>query len=99
MGLSLYNALAAGVSLAGDTFCYVTPLASRGDFKYMPELLGGVTVIKGQGLLRPPEDWKEVLYRPAPATTTRPLPVTAVPYCVWENRGLGKMAVWIDATR
>ncbi len=36
MELSLYNALAAGVSLTGDTFCYVTPLASRGDFKRDP---------------------------------------------------------------
>jgi DUF1680 family protein len=33
MELSLYNAMAAGVSLDGNTFCYVTPLASRGDFK------------------------------------------------------------------
>jgi DUF1680 family protein len=36
MELSLYNALAAGVSLSGDLFCYVTPLASRGDFKRVP---------------------------------------------------------------
>jgi DUF1680 family protein len=33
MELSLYNAMAAGVSLDGTTFCYVTPLASQGDFK------------------------------------------------------------------
>jgi uncharacterized protein len=33
MEQSLYNAVAAGVSLTGDTFCYATPLASRGDFK------------------------------------------------------------------
>jgi DUF1680 family protein len=32
MELSLYNAVAAGVSLTGDLFCYATPLASRGDF-------------------------------------------------------------------
>jgi hypothetical protein len=36
MELSLYNALAAGVSLSGDLFCYVTPLASGGDFKRDP---------------------------------------------------------------
>lgn len=32
MELSLYNAVAAGVSLTGELFCYATPLASRGDF-------------------------------------------------------------------
>ena len=31
MEQSLYNAVAAGVSLTGDLFCYATPLASRGD--------------------------------------------------------------------
>ena len=36
MEQSLYNAVAAGVSLTGDTFCYATPLASRGDFKRSP---------------------------------------------------------------
>lgn len=77
----------------------ILPLGAQLEGQYMSELLGGVTVIKGQGLLRPLEDWKDVLYRPVHAATTRPLPVTAVPYCVWGNRGLGKMAVWIDATR
>ena len=36
MELSLYNAVAAGVSLTGDLFCYVTPLVSRGEFKRSP---------------------------------------------------------------
>ena len=36
MEQSLYNAVAAGVSLTGDLFCYATPLASRGDFKRSP---------------------------------------------------------------
>ncbi|HXE81106.1 MAG TPA: beta-L-arabinofuranosidase domain-containing protein, partial [Vicinamibacterales bacterium] len=34
--LSLYNAVAAGVSLTGDLFCYATPLSSRGDFRRSP---------------------------------------------------------------
>lgn len=33
MELSLYNAMAAGVALTGESFCYVTPLINRGDFK------------------------------------------------------------------
>ena len=36
MEQSLYNAVAAGVSLTGDLFCYATPLASRGDFTRSP---------------------------------------------------------------
>jgi hypothetical protein len=77
----------------------ILPLGAQLEGQYMPELLGGITVIKGQGLLRPLDDWKTVLYRPARTANTSPLPVTAVPYCVWGNRGLGKMAVWIDTTR
>jgi uncharacterized protein len=36
MEQSLYNAVAAGVSLTGDLFCYATPLASRGEFTRSP---------------------------------------------------------------
>jgi hypothetical protein len=77
----------------------ILPLGAQLDGQFGPELLGGITVIKGQGLLRPLDDWKDVLYQPARPANAKPLPVTAVPYCIWGNRGLGKMAVWIDATR
>lgn len=36
MEQSLYNAVAAGVSLDGALFCYETPLASRGEFERSP---------------------------------------------------------------
>jgi hypothetical protein len=75
------------------------PLGAQLEAQYTPELLGGITVIKGQGLLRPLEDWKDVLYQPVRPANAKPLAVTAVPYCIWGNRGLGKMAVWIDTTR
>jgi hypothetical protein len=77
----------------------VLPLAAQLEDQYMPELLGGITVIKGQGLLRAQEGWDHVLYQPVGQADASPLAVTAVPYCVWGNRGLGKMVVWIDATR
>jgi len=76
----------------------VLPLGAQLESQFAPELLGGITVIKGEGLLRPLDDWKNTLYQPARAANTQPLRVTAVPYCVWGNRGLGKMAVWIDTT-
>lgn len=76
----------------------ILPLGAPLESQNMPDLLGGITVVKGQGLLRPLDDWKSVLYQRARTANTQPLRVTAVPYCVWGNRGLGKMAVWIDTT-
>jgi DUF1680 family protein len=39
-----------------------------------------------------------LLYRPLQPANTKPATATAVPYCTWGNRGLGKMAVWLNAT-
>jgi hypothetical protein len=77
----------------------VLPREAQLKSQYTDELLGGITAIKGQGLLCPLEDWKDVLYRTIRPAKARPLPVTAVPFCVWGNRGLGKMVVWMDAQR
>jgi len=77
----------------------VLPLDAHLEGQYTPGLLGGITLIKGQGLSCPLDDWKNVLYRTVRPANAKPVPVTAVPYCIWGNRGLGKMAVWIDATR
>ncbi|MGD1155477.1 MAG: beta-L-arabinofuranosidase domain-containing protein [Terriglobia bacterium] len=76
----------------------ILPLGAQLESQYTPGLLGGITVIKGQGLLRPLDDWKDVLYQPVHPATTQPVPITAVPYCIWGNRGLGKMAVWLNTT-
>ncbi len=74
------------------------PLGAQLEGQYTPGLLGGITVIKGQGLLHPLDDWKDVLYQPVHPAATKPVPITAVPYCIWGNRGLGKMAVWLNTT-
>lgn len=74
------------------------PLGAQLESQYAPGLLDGITVIKAQGLLRPLDDWKDVLYQPVHPPTTKPVPITAVPYCIWGNRGLGKMAVWLNTT-
>ena len=44
------------------------------------QLLGGVTVLQGQGL----DDQR------------RPIPVTAIPYYAWANRVKGPMTVWLQ---
>ncbi|MGB7592386.1 MAG: glycoside hydrolase family 127 protein, partial [Terriglobia bacterium] len=74
------------------------PLGAQLESQYAPGLLDGITVIKGEGLLRPLDDWKDVLYQPVHPAITKPVPITAVPYCIWGNRGLGKMAVWLNTT-
>lgn len=60
-----------------------------------PDLLGGVTVLQGEGHAPDAGSWDDQLYRPAGQTTQRPVRITAVPYYAWNNRGKGKMTVWI----
>jgi len=59
---------------------------------HKPDVLGGVTVIEGSGLLLQGEG--EELYR-AQAPRNVPVKFTAVPYCVWDNRAPGSMRVWL----
>jgi len=51
--------------------------------EHRPDLLGGVTVIKGTASTR----W-------AGSPATRPVPFLAVPYGAWDNRQSGGMLVW-----
>ncbi len=63
--------------------------------KFVPDLLGGVTVLRGQAVAQ--EVAQEApLYRPAqPQRPFRPAVLTAIPYYVWANREPGPMQVWI----
>ena len=58
--------------------------------EYRPDLLGGVTVIHGKGYAM------DELYREE-APTEREVEITAVPYCVCDNRTPGEMRVWLRA--
>jgi DUF1680 family protein len=63
--------------------------------EYRPDLLGGVTVLRGQGTLVSDKDWNATtLYRRDRPSTTEPVEVTAIPYSVWDNRAAGEMRVW-----
>jgi uncharacterized protein len=67
---------------------------------YDAALLNGVAVITGKAMVKKAGSWDDQLYRPTvPEQLEGPVPVRAVPYCTWANRGLGKMAVWVDETR
>jgi DUF1680 family protein len=64
--------------------------------EYRSDLLGGVTVIHGRGYAIDETGWQEELYR-AEAPSEREVEITAVPYCVWDNRAPGEMRVWLRA--
>ncbi len=61
-----------------------------------PELLGGVTVIKGYANVAPETDWNRRLYQPMPSS--RAVPFKAIPYYAWDNRKAGSMKVWLPTT-
>lgn len=63
---------------------------------FEPELLGGVTVITGEGRTEDSSDWTHQLYRPVRAAGGAAVAFKAIPYCVWGNRGQKKMKVWIE---
>jgi len=54
------------------------------------DLLGGVTVIRGQALAAGRGEDKSV--------RTTPAALAAVPYYAWSHRGIGEMAVWLPRT-
>ena len=65
------------------------------------DLLGGVVVLRHNGLARqrPAED--EPLYRDLSASgkpATKPLMLTFIPYYAWANRGEQEMEVWVPVT-
>ena len=55
-------------------------------------LLGGVTVLKGNAQIAPEFDWRNQLYTQPP---TREVPIKAIPYYAWDNREPGQMVVWL----
>jgi DUF1680 family protein len=72
-------------------------IASAFTVEYQPELLGGVSVIHGQGTLLQDHAWQGQLYDSI-LPTKNEVALTAVPYCVWGNRGQGEMRVWLRAS-
>jgi DUF1680 family protein len=62
--------------------------------EFKPDLLGGVTVIHGQGKVIDDQGWEDQLYRGEPPVA-KEIALTAVPYCVWGNRKPGEMRVWL----
>jgi DUF1680 family protein len=64
-------------------------LPAKNDLKatFEKDLLGGVVVIRGEGLAVSRDENGERI--------TRPVPFRAIPYCTWDNRQPGPMTVWL----
>jgi len=62
--------------------------------EHHPELLGGVTILTGRATVISEHTWGHDLYRTQPSVH-EPMMITAIPYCVWANRGLAEMRVWL----
>jgi uncharacterized protein len=62
--------------------------------EFKEDVLGGATVISGEAKRVTSKGWGDALYA-TEAPRWAPAHVIAVPYCLWNNRGLGEMRVWI----
>jgi len=74
--------------------------AALDDFavEYLPNLLGGVTVLTGPASVVGETGWDEqTLYRREQPQVERAVEVTAIPYALWDNREAGEMRVWFRA--
>lgn len=62
---------------------------------YEPELLGGTLTLRLPGRRLTEAGWEDgALYRAA-APVWEDVELRAIPYCLWNNRGPGEMAVWL----
>jgi uncharacterized protein len=79
----------------------VLPANATFQSRFDPSLAGGVVKLTTEGLVHDAANWDRQLYQPVPASTpkaSKRVTLTAVPYAIWGNRGLGEMIVWIDAS-
>jgi hypothetical protein len=76
----------------------ILPREARFDAAFDSTLAGGVVKVTTQGLTQKAGNWEGQLYQPVEASKPTPVPLTAVPYAVWGNRGMGEMIVWIDTS-
>ena len=64
--------------------------------EFDPALLNGTVVITADAERLTEEEWDGKLYRYGLSENrTVPYKIRAIPYCLWNNRGIGEMLVWI----
>ncbi len=59
-----------------------------------PDLLGGVAIVHGKGMRLEESNPSDALYR-FDQPIEKEVEITAIPYCVWDNRAPGEMRVWL----
>ncbi len=77
----------------------VLPAAATIQSRVDPALAGGVVKLTTEGLVQPSATWDRRLYQTAPTGPSKRVPLTAVPYAIWGNRGAGEMIVWIASSQ
>ncbi len=77
----------------------IVPPDANFDVDFYPDLLNGVSILRGAGLIADEEqNWGDQLYRerlPNISGTYRTVELTAIPYYAWANREAGPMQVWL----
>jgi DUF1680 family protein len=63
------------------------------------DLLGGVTVLEGEGRAAVEPAWGNELYRELPPGASRAVALKLIPYYAWGNRGRSEMTVWLPLGR
>lgn len=63
--------------------------------EFCPELFDGVVTITADAMRISEESWDGLLYREYTEETVVPCKIRAIPYCLWNNRGIGEMLIWI----
>jgi len=61
---------------------------------FVKGMLGGVSIIRADASFENESEWRAAIYGTRPVRS-RAAKLLAVPYCVWDNRALGAMRVWI----
>ncbi|NQT52161.1 glycoside hydrolase family 127 protein [bacterium] len=81
-----------------DVRSLVLPGDAKLTARFDESVLGGTTVIEGTGLVPRSEGWRGKIYRAARDTKTKKAAFKAIPYCLWDNRAAGTMAIWLPRT-
>ncbi len=72
----------------------VVPRTAELASQFEADMLGGVTIVRGEVLIENDTDWVGRLYRSWPNSLLSRA-ISAIPYYVWDNRQPGEMRIWL----
>ncbi|MFA9463971.1 MAG: glycoside hydrolase family 127 protein [Velocimicrobium sp.] len=62
---------------------------------WKPDLFGGVTIITAPAQKISKNGWDKMTLYQDSHTILETIEIKAIPYCYWNNRGIGEMSVWV----